>query len=191
MLVRNCARAPVHLHTRAAAVIVGALKYAHSGYPLGEADPLPPDPLVLLRRTCLHPSAATPGGHLAHLAWGWVHVPDDGVVTTAPQLSRRCAGIDPPGSPARAHLRHAQRSRVRQRIVCCRAAGAPSGRGRSQRRARSDSPVLRRCLTCCGYMDTKIGAAATRYEDGALTGTRTGSCGLLACGPGAECGAGT
>ncbi|TPP42520.1 hypothetical protein CGC21_11025 [Leishmania donovani] len=50
----------------------------------------------LLRHTYLHPSAAMPGGRLAHLVWGWVHAPHGGVVTTPPQLSRRCAGIDTP-----------------------------------------------------------------------------------------------
>ncbi|TPP43276.1 hypothetical protein CGC20_6550 [Leishmania donovani] len=54
------------------------------------------DGAALLRRARLHPSAATPGGRLAHLAWGWVHAPHGGVVTTPPQLSRRCAGIDTP-----------------------------------------------------------------------------------------------
>lgn len=101
-------------------------QYADNRDRLEETDLLPPLP-----RPQSAAALRTPASLRSHarrqpcsLGAGEVHTPDGGVVTTLPLLSRRCAGMDTPRSPARVHLRHAQWSRARQHITPWRAAGA-------------------------------------------------------------------
>ncbi|TPP43370.1 PLAC8 family protein [Leishmania donovani] len=93
---RSCSRSLEDLHVEAAAAIVGTAMCSESRDLPEEADPLPLDSTVLLRRTRLCLSSTARGGFLVHLA-RQAHTPDAGAATALRQLSCGHAGIGPCG----------------------------------------------------------------------------------------------
>ncbi|AYU80946.1 hypothetical protein LdCL_300020100 [Leishmania donovani] len=93
---RSCSRSLEDFHVEAAAAIVGTAMCSESRDLPEEADPLPLDSTVLLRRTRLCLSSTARGGFLVHLA-RQAHTPDAGAATALRQLSCGHAGIGPCG----------------------------------------------------------------------------------------------